>query len=547
MNSSSAAAMATIIFLYGPPGSGKSTNGQLLANSLALPFVDLDQQIEKRAGTPIPEIFDKEGESRFRQLEREQLRDMANLDWGVIALGGGALLDPANRALVEAAGPIICLTAHQEELLERLNSTSIERPLLVEGKGGRPAGSRLVELLVERDSHYASFENQVDTVGKSPQEIVWEVQTRLGAFHLRGMSKSDNGMPGPGSEWVRPHPVGYDVRVKYGVLDDLGYMLKLRGHSGSVALVADENVGAIYLNRVLASLQAEGYQTQATDFPPGESSKTLDTVSYLWQEFLEGGLERNGTVVALGGGVVGDLAGFAAATYLRGGSWVTLPTSLLAMVDASLGGKTGADLPQGKNLIGAFHAPQLVLTDPGSLDSLPQEELSSGMAEVIKAGIIGDPILFEMCSQGWQAIESNWNEIIRRAMAVKIRVIEADPYEGGLRAVLNLGHTIGHAVELVSNYDLRHGEAVSIGMVAEAKLAEEIGLAKQGLADQIADMCSHLGLPTEIPEELSRMGILEAMQVDKKRAAGVVRFSLPKQVGDVQTGIEITNLDSVIF
>jgi 3-dehydroquinate synthase len=262
---------------------------------------------------------------------------------------------------------------------------------------------------------------------------------------------------------------------------------------------------------------------------------------------LEGGLERNGTVVALGGGVVGDLAGFAAATYLRGVSWVTLPTSLLAMVDASLGGKTGADLPQGKNLIGAFHAPQLVLTDPGSLDSLPQEELSSGMAEVIKAGIIGDPILFEMCSQGWQAIESNWNEIIRRAMAVKIRVIEADPYEGGLRAVLNLGHTIGHAVELVSNYDLRHGEAVSIGMVAEAKLAEEIGLAKQGLADQIADMCSHLGLPTEIPEELSRMGILEAMQVDKKRAAGVVRFSLPKQVGDVQTGIEITNLDSVIF
>jgi 3-dehydroquinate synthase len=547
MNSSGAASMATTIFLYGPPASGKSTIGQLLADSLALPYVDLDQQIEEQAGMPIPEIFEVEDESRFRQLERGQLKEMVTLDWGVVALGGGALLDSANRALVESAGPIICLTASQEALLERLNSTLIERPLLVKGKGGKPAGSRLKELLIERDGHYASFENQVDTVGKSPEEIVWEVQIRLGAFHLRGMSKSNNGVPGPKNKWTRPHPIGYDVRVNNGALNDLGYMLKVGGHSGPIALVTDENVGAIYLDQALESLRAAGYHAQAMVIPPGESSKTVDTVSNLWGEFLGNGLERGSTVVAMGGGVVGDLAGFAAATYLRGVSWVSLPTSLLAMVDASLGGKTGADLPQGKNLVGAFHAPELVLTDPKTLDSLPEVELRSGMAEVIKAGIIGDPNLFEMCAQGWQAIGSHWDEIIPRAMAVKIRVIEADPYEGGLREVLNLGHTIGHAVEVVSNYELRHGEAVAIGIVAEAKLAEEIGIADPGLADQIGGVCAQLGLPVEIPEGLSREAILAAMQVDKKRAAGRVRFSLPVRVGEVETGIEVTDLDSLIF
>ena len=547
MNSPGAASMATVIFLYGAPGSGKSTIGQLLADNLALPFVDLDLQIEEHVGMSIPEIFEVEGESRFRQLEREQLKDITNQEWVVIALGGGALLDPANRASVEAAGPIICLMASCEELLDRLTSTSIERPLLVEGKGGGPAGPRLVELLAEREGHYASFENQVDTVGRSPEEIAWEIQIRLGAFHLRGMSKSNNGMPEAGNDLVRPQPVGYDVRVKNGALDDLGYMLKRGGHSGPVALVTDENVGAIYLDQALESLQAAGYHAQAMVIPPGESSKTVDTVSKLWGEFLENRLERGSTVAAMGGGVVGDLAGFAAATYLRGVSWVCLPTSLLAMADASLGGKTGADLPQGKNLVGAFHAPQLVLTDPETLDSLPQAELRSGMAEVIKAGVIGDPILFEICSQGWQAIGSNWGEIIPRAMAVKIRVIEADPYEGGLRATLNLGHTIGHAVEVVSNYELRHGEAVAIGMVVEAKLAEMIGMADKGLAEQIADLCSQLGLPDTIPEELSREAILAAMQVDKKRAAGSVRFSLPIRVGEVQTGIEVTDLDSRIF
>jgi 3-dehydroquinate synthase len=281
--------------------------------------------------------------------------------------------------------------------------------------------------------------------------------------------------------------------------------------------------------------------------PPGESSKNVRTVSTLWQEFITAGIERGSTVVALGGGVVGDITGFAAATYMRGISWVILPTSLLAMVDASLGGKTGADLPEGKNLVGAFHAPQYVLVDPNTLGSLPPEEITSGMAEVVKASIIADPDLFELCAQGMSVLEANWGEVIRRAMAVKIQVIEADPYESGLRKVLNLGHTIGHAVELVSDFKLRHGEAVSIGMVAEAQLAEQIGLADQGLANKIKRTLSGLGLPTDILGGFKRGAILDAILVDKKRSKGQARFALPVRVGEVRPDIVVEDLAKLEF
>jgi 3-dehydroquinate synthase len=331
--------------------------------------------------------------------------------------------------------------------------------------------------------------------------------------------------------------LGYDVRVKPGSLDSLGWSLKLRNLAGPIAVVSDENVGDLYLSRVVKSLQDAGYTSQSIVIPPGD----------IWRKFIAAGIERSSTVVALGGGVVGDLAGFAAATYMRGISWVILPTSLLAMVDASLGGKTGADLPQGKNLIGAFHAPIFILVDPLTLDSLPREEVKSGMAEVVKAGIIADPALFQLCAGGLPTLGENWSEIVRRAMAVKIQVIEADPYEAGLRKVLNLGHTIGHALEVVSEYRLRHGEAVSIGMVAEVKLAEQIGLADQGLSNEIKKTLSGLGLPTEIPHGLDREAILDAIQLDKKRIMGQAHFALPIRVGEVRPDIEVEDLAAIEF
>jgi 3-dehydroquinate synthase len=279
--------------------------------------------------------------------------------------------------------------------------------------------------------------------------------------------------------------------------------------------------------------------------PAGEAYKTLETVQRLWHGFLEHGLDRKSTVIALGGGVVGDLAGFAASTYMRGIHWMVLPTSLLSMVDASLGGKTGFDLPEGKNLIGSFYPPKLVLADPQLLKTLPEAELISGMAEVVKHGIIADPELFALCTCGLDSVREELEQVVKRAMAVKIRVIEEDPYEKGFRAALNLGHTVGHAVELVSQFNLRHGEAIAIGMVTEAKLAEKLNLASKGLSDRISHVLTTLGLPVEIPANLPREEILRAMRVDKKKNAASIRFALPVEIGKVEL-VNVTDLESVL-
>ena len=385
----------------------------------------------------------------------------------------------------------------------------------------------LSALVERRAGHYASFPLALDTTGLSLEAAVQEAKVRLGAFRVGGMG------------------AGYSVRVRPGSLDGLGEALRMAGLAGPVALVSDENVAARYGQRAAAALEASGYAVRTAVLPPGETQKTYAAVARLWDAFLDAGLERGSTVVALGGGVVSDLAGFAAAVFLRGVRWAVVPTSLLGMADASLGGKTGADLPRGKNLIGAFHPPSLVLADPLLLASLPEAELRSGLAEVVKHGILGDPALFAACAQGWEHLAAGgfqaaaWDEIVRRAMAVKIRFIEADPYERGPRAALNLGHTVGHAVEQRSGFQVRHGEAVAIGMVCEARLAEQIGLAERGLAEEIAAVLRGLGLPVEVPAGLSRESLLEAMQVDKKRAGGKVRFALPARIGEVRWGIAV--------
>jgi 3-dehydroquinate synthase len=279
--------------------------------------------------------------------------------------------------------------------------------------------------------------------------------------------------------------------------------------------------------------------------PAGEERKTLETISFLWKSFLENGLDRKSTVIALGGGVVSDMAGFAAATYMRGINWICVPTTLLSMVDAAVGGKTGFDLPEGKNLIGAFYPPKLVLADPSLLLTLSDRELRSGMAEVVKHGIISDPELFEMCNRGMDWVKDNLEEVVKRAIAVKIKVIEDDPYEKGFRAALNLGHTVGHAVELVSRFELRHGEAIAIGMAVEAAYAARVGLATQGLVKAVQDSLSALNLPIAIPKEMPRDEIIRAMRVDKKKNAKAIRFALPVEIGKVEL-VDVDDLEEVI-
>ncbi|MBI5839069.1 MAG: 3-dehydroquinate synthase [Chloroflexi bacterium] len=516
------------IFLYGPPGTGKSTIGKTLARNLKLPFIDLDRVIETNAGMSIPQIMETQGETAFRDLETAALRELifnpnssfAGKGDSVIALGGGALLRDENREMAETNGKVVLLMAELNTLLERLNSDPNKRPLLA-----GDLSEKLASLLESRLEHYNSFPSRVQVDGKAAHQNTWQTQIAVGRYRLSAMS-------------------AYDAIVENHGLEQLSEMLKPRGLKKPI-VVTDENVAVFHAEIVMMSLREGGLNPKLLAVPAGEANKTLNTVNRIWHGFLEAGLDRKSTVIALGGGVIGDMAGFAASTFMRGVSWVGVPTTLLSMVDASLGGKTGFDLPEGKNLIGAFHAPKLVLADPQVLKTLPEVELISGLAEVVKHGIISDPELFNLCARGLDWVKENLEEIVRRAMAVKIQVIEDDPYERGRRAVLNLGHTVGHAVELVSKFQLRHGEAVAMGMVAEAKLAERLTVAGKGLSEAIAESLSALGLPVQIPKELSREEIIHAMRVDKKKDMNVIRFALPAGIGKVEL-VDVADLEKVL-
>ncbi len=509
------------IYLYGPSGSGKSTVGKILADALGYPLTDLDAEIERMAGRGIPGIMTKLGEPLFRDLETAALKSAASGPGAVVALGGGALLRVENRALAESTGKVILLEADLPTLAARLSRDETARPLLA-GK----LETKLSGLLERRREHYNSFLLRVDA-SQSPENIAWDIQRLLGRYRLRGMG------------------AGYDVIVREGGLDQLGEMLESRKLSGPVLVVSDMNVAVHYGERVMESLRKAGYVASQVVIPAGEAHKTVETVTALWRAALDAGLDRKSTVLALGGGVAGDLAGFAASTFMRGVNWVAVPTTLLAMVDASLGGKTGFDLPEGKNLVGAFHPPRLVLADPDTLSTLPGRELRAGLAEVVKHGVIADPGLYELCAWGWDAVASCLPEIVRRGMGVKVKIIEEDPYERGIRAALNFGHTVGHAVELVSGFGLLHGEAVAVGMVAEARLAERLTVAGHGLSESLAETLSGLGLPVEVPENLPRGELIRAMKMDKKKSAGVVRFALPAQIGRVEL-VDVPDLEMAI-
>lgn len=508
------------IFLYGPPGTGKSTVGKKLAHNLRLPFIDLDRVIETNAGKSIPQIMEKQGELAFRDLESAALKKLLHEKESIVALGGGALLRDENRNFVESNGKVLLLMAELSTLLERLHYESGNRPLLA-----GDLREKLSSLLNKRGEHYNSFPMLIHVDGKTAEQNAHRAQITLGRHHLSAMGE-------------------YDAVVQNNGLDQLGEMLKARGLQNPI-IVTDENVAKFHAEKAVATLRGSGFEPKVLTVPAGEVYKTLDTISQLWHGFLEAGLDRKSTVIALGGGVAGDMAGFAASTYMRGIAWVGVPTTLLSMVDASLGGKTGFDLPEGKNLIGAFYPPKLVLADPQLLGTLSEAELISGMAEVVKHGIISDPELFNLCLRGLDWVKNNLEEVVKRAMAVKIKVIEEDPYEKGIRAALNLGHTVGHAVELVSKFKLRHGEAIAIGTVAEAKYAARVGLAGDGLVEAVTESFKSLGLPIQIPEAMPREEIIRAMRVDKKKTAKAIRFALPVEIGRVEL-VEVTDLESVL-
>lgn len=497
--------------LTGFMGTGKTAVGQEIARRLGREFLDMDAYIEARQGMSVAEIFEQRGEAHFRRLESALCRELSTRQALVIATGGGALIPDESYEILSASGPVICLSAPPDQILHRLEAAQ-DRPLLdVPDRRARTAA-----LLASRADAYGRIPLQMDTTGLTVDQVADQVLAIAAT---------------PAAKIIPvPHPGGeYAIHLGHGVLAQTGSLLRDLDITNQVTLVTNPTVGALYSALVTESLEEAGFQVAACTVPDGEAYKTLDTAGSLYDRFIEAGLDRQGAVLALGGGVIGDMAGFAAATYLRGVPFVQLPTTLLAMVDSSVGGKTAVDHTRGKNLIGAFKQPEIVIADPGTLSTLPPWETAVGLAEAVKTGLIDDPTLFEQI-EVYGPGPLPW--IVERCMKVKVAVVREDPFEGGRRAVLNLGHTFGHAFELLSNFGLSHGEGVGIGLATAARLSARLGLCDSSLVSRVEQVLQRLALPTRFhghtPEE-----ILQAMGTDKKRRGNRLRFILLRDVGDV--------------
>lgn len=513
---------ASNLILTGFMGTGKSAVGREVARRLGRSFVDMDAEIEARAGKSIPRIFAECGEAAFREMEGVLCKELSMRDNLVISTGGGTLVDPENRALMMANGLVVCLNATPEAILRRVGHKDA-RPLL----DVDDPRAEIERLLTARREAYTSIPWQIDTTDLSVAECAERV---ISIAEAKSLS-------------VRYPGGAYEIRIGTGMLAHVGGALRAAGLpiGTRLALVSNDVVAPLYAERAEDSLRVAGLRPFRCVIPDGEQHKTLATVHSLYDQFLAAGLDRSGMVLSLGGGVTGDIAGFAAATFMRGVPFAQVPTTVLAMVDASVGGKTGVDLPQGKNLVGAFKQPLTVVIDPAVLDTLEEAEFRSGMAELIKHGVIADPELFALVGATRPDRPTIDAEVIAQAVRVKIDVVEDDPFEHGRRATLNLGHTVGHALEKLSGFELRHGEAVSIGMVAAACISVELGLVEPALVERIEATLAAWELPVRCPpfdrlkeQPFKVEAIWQAMAHDKKRQGDNLRWVLPRAIGEVE-------------
>ncbi len=504
------------IVLIGFMGTGKTAVGRRLAGVLDVPFVDTDTLIEKKTATSIPVLFETRGETGFRAIEKEVIRGLADGERRVIATGGGAVLDPENFDVLKSLGPVIHLNALASTILTRTKGDAGTRPLLA----GNDPLERIRSLQRERAPVYSRADHEVDTSRHSIEETVEMVMTWMRSSErvIRVDLASD----------------GYDIVIGPDCLDRLGPMMKSFDLTDRALVVTHPSIAKMYGERTTDSLRSAGFEPVVIEVPDGEEQKSLLWAEKLFDAMLSHRMDRRSPIIALGGGVVGDLTGFAAATFLRGIPFIQAPTSLLAQVDASVGGKVAVDHRRGKNLIGAFYQPLLVLASLDTLDSLPDRELRAGMAEVIKYGVIADPDLFSY-------IEGRLDEILKRdhgvlahlvarSCEIKAEVVAGDEREQGRRAILNFGHTMGHAIETQTG--MLHGKAVAIGMVYAARVAERMGMLDGGSVRRLIDLVRRTGLPDRC-DGLDVPATIETMKFDKKSVGGRMRFILPIRIGEV--------------
>lgn len=513
------------LLLNGFMAVGKSTIGPMVAARLELPFVDLDEEIERRAGKDIGEIFREDGEARFRRLELETTTDLLTREPRVIAGGGGLLQDDRVRAIVEESALVITLTCPVEELARRASNDGPElRPVLFQrlaatGESGLEA---IVELLKERSWLYDAYPS-VATNGRLPEEAAAVVAEKYLQYE-----KGENG-----AVYELPFPGAITSEIIFTsstAAERLSWLPK--DTSLPFALVSDQIVFEKIGRQLSEVISRSGYEIVTATLPAGEESKCLATVEELYERFQDARIDRNSTVLALGGGVIGDIAAFAASTYLRGLPFINVPTTLLAQVDASIGGKTGVDFRGVKNLVGSFHPARRVVVDTNTLKSLPLARLREGLAEMIKIAFVRDPGLLsqiEELSSAGDIVDRP--DLIRRAIRNKVEVVKADPYEtSGERALLNFGHTVGHAIESAAGYRMSHGECVAMGMVAETELAVCMGTVDSAVAERLKVCLHHVGLPAAVPVD-EPAELMRLMRQDKKRVGASIRVVILEDTG----------------
>ncbi len=526
------------IALTGFSATGKSTVARKVAECLNWGFVDTDDEIVRINGKPIPEIFAQDGEDEFRKLERKVLRQACQKEKVVIATGGGAIIDPGNQELLRQTSVVICLEAKPETIYQRLlhdslySSNPVVRPLLA---GDNPL-ERIKRLKTYRQPYYAVADWTIHTDNLTLEEVSQEVirgWQYMSQHHTEGKQSYDADLACE----VKTATASYPVFVGWGLLGKLGEKMKQAGLSGIANIISDEVVFSIYGERVKKTLERAGFGVNCCVVPPSEASKNIAQAVKIYDFLIEHRVERNDVIVALGGGMIGDLAGFVAATFLRGIPWLQVPTSLMAMVDASIGGKVAINHPQGKNLIGAFYQPSLVLADIQTLITLPQRELTSGWAEVIKHGLILDADFFKLMEDNADKLikltPDITSEVIARSARLKAGVVMEDEKETGKRIILNYGHTVAHGLEATTRYErFLHGEAVAIGMMGEAKLSQRLGLLSQDAVERQETLLKRFNLPTYC-SGVALADVLAAMELDKKVRGKEIQWVLLEDIGMV--------------
>ncbi|MCW1092911.1 MULTISPECIES: 3-dehydroquinate synthase [Streptomyces] len=516
---------APLIVLVGPMGVGKSTVGQLLAERLGTGYRDTDEDIVTAQGRAIAEIFVDEGEAAFRALEKEAVRTALAEHEGVLALGGGAILDADTRALL-AGQRVVYLSMDVEEAVKR-TGLNAARPLLAVNPR-----KQWRELMEARRHLYEEVATAVvATDGRTPEEVT---QAALDAVELTVSPGGRPQDPRPEdavvSDVTRIEIGGtagsdpYEVLVGRQLLGELGGLIGTKAKR--VAVIHPEALAETG-DALRADLAEQGYEAIAIQVPNAEEAKTAEVAAYCWKALGQSGFTRTDVIVGVGGGASTDLAGFVAATWLRGVRWIAVPTTVLAMVDAAVGGKTGINTAEGKNLVGSFHPPAGVLCDLAALDSLPVNDYVSGLAEVIKAGFIADPAILDLIESDPQAARTpagpHTAELIVRSIKVKAEVVSSDLKEAGLREILNYGHTLGHAIEKNERYKWRHGAAVSVGMHFAAELGRLAGRLDDATADRHRAILEAVGLPLHYRYD-QWPKLVENMKVDKKSRGDLLRF-----------------------